>query len=680
MSELPPPSGMATLDWVVVAAYLVLAFGAGVLLARRSRGSTEDFFLSGRRLPWWLAGTSMVATSFAADTPLVVTGWTRAGGIGGNWRWWAYLVGAVLGVVVFSRLWRRSAVFTDVEFMEVRYSGGSARFLRAFKGVYQVVFLHCFIMGWVILAMKKVLGVLFDFGDDVLYAWGPWEFTAPWLVMFGCAVVALLYSEIAGLWGVVLTDFIQFGLALVGAIALMVWVTDAFGGVGAMVSALSQAPELASKLTYGTPVAAADPGSWGREGWEFMVFVCVMWFANKNADGSGVMVQRILASRDERHSMLATLWYVVAHYAIRPWPWIIVALASLLVLPSVALNTPVDGTVVEVAAEVVVVAPAGGGAPVRLDVPATGLDDWRVHSLVKVGDEVLAGKAVASTDDEAAYPIMMRRFLPAGLLGLLVASQLAAFMSTMDTHVNLASAYLVNDVYRRFVVKQAPERHYLRVARASGVLVLGLALVFAHFSDSVREMFDWFSALYSGLGVVYVLRWFWWRVNAWSEITALVTSGLTTLALKLHPEWFGPWLPAELVDAGQPVFAGMLLVVLCTTLPAVLVMTLATPPVDAERLAAFFARVRPLGAWGPVAKPAGWRPAPALVWARIVVAWWAGLALVLGCLFLPATLLFDGGADAWGWGLCLIGGGIVMWLAMPSLGAVTPAAEPPNLD
>ena len=247
MSAQSAGTGLVTLDWVVIGLYLLVAIGAGVLISRRARGSMENFFLSGRNLPWWLAGTSMVATSFASDTPLVVTGWTRAGGIAGNWRWWSYVVGTLLVVVVFSRLWRRSAVMTDVEFMELRYSGKPARVLRAAKGLYQVVFLHCFVMGWVILGMTKVMVVLFDLPDDPVFSLGFMHFTPAWLLMLGCVVVAMIYSEVAGLWGVVVTDLLLFAIAMIGSISAAVFALrqPEVGGLAGLVSH----PALADKLS-----------------------------------------------------------------------------------------------------------------------------------------------------------------------------------------------------------------------------------------------------------------------------------------------------------------------------------------------------------------------------------------------------------------------------------------------
>ncbi|MCB9897386.1 MAG: Na+:solute symporter [Planctomycetes bacterium] len=671
---------LAALDWAVIVGYLALALGAGLLIARRSRGDVENFFLSGRSLPWWLAGTSMVATSFASDTPLVVAGWTRAGGVAGNWRWWAYLVSTLLVVMLFARYWQRSRVMTDVEFMELRYSGPQARFLRGFKSVYQCVFLHCFVMGWVILGMTKVLVVLFDLGDEPARVMGmSVGLTWPWVVMIGCALLALVYSEVSGLWGVVLTDFVQFLFALAGAVMLMVVVVEHFGGLGPLTDQLRATAVTAGKLSSAPDtggVGLTDVAHWPAEALRTLVLVCVIWIASKNADGSGVMVQRVLACKNEKHALGATLWYAVAHFAIRPWPWILVALASLLVFPSASASSPVDGRVRAVFEDAVLVAPADGGEARRVEIPDTGVDGWTAEPTVEAGDEVRAGQAVASTDDERAYPAMMRRFLPAGLLGLLVASFLAAFMSTIDTHVNLASSYLVNDLYRRFLHKDADPAHYVRAARVTGPAVLVLALVFAAASSSVREMFDVFTELFSGMGVVYVGRWLWWRVNAWSEVAALATGALATWLVRTWPQVAGGMLPARLLDAsGGPVFEGRLLLVLAASLLVVIPVTLLTPPVERECLQVFHDRVRPLGFWGPLRSKSASRQGGVLV--RVLLGWLGAVAFVVAIVLLPGKIMLERDASLGLWiGVAVVGA----LLTIVGLSAASRAIRPGSPD
>jgi len=616
----------------------------------------------------------MVATSFSSDTPLVVTSWTRSGGVTGNWRWWGYAVGTMLAVVVFSRLWRRSGVLTDVEFMELRYSGVPASGLRAFKAVYQMLFVHCLTMGWVFLSMRKLLDVLLGLGHAPLFHVGPLAITPDWFSLIVCVVLTMVYCEVSGLWGVVVTDFIQFLVAMSGAVVLMVCVVRHFGGVGPLVDAIAASPyaeTLGSGPARAGQLVERPPSEWSAPVWDFVIFVGLLWCANKNADGGGVVIQRMLATKDERHSLLGTLWYAVANFALRSWPWILVALATLLLLPRVHVTAPVDGRVTEAGPGRVVLAPHDGTPPLELPVPDSGLPDWSTSLRVEPGDDVARGAVLAATDDEQAYPVMMRRFLPAGLFGLMVASFLAAFMSSMSSHMNLATSYLVNDVYRRFLRPEASQAHYVRVARLTTPLVIVIAVVFAASSPSVIGLFDTFSKLFAGVGLVYLLRWFWWRVNVWSEIAGLLTSAVLTLSLVVWPGPASALLPAGLTAGGEPTIAGSLLLVFLGSVLVVVPVTLLTRPVDNDHLAAFFARVRPMGLWGPVPKPPGY-VAPGLTWwLRLLLAWTAAIVSVLGFLFLPGTLLLAGGEHVILWTACAFGGLLVLWKALPDMGART---------
>jgi len=380
---------MAPADWAIVGAYLAFALAVGVVFARRAGQSTNEFFISGRNLPWWLAGTSMVATAFASDTPLVVTGWVRESGISFNWIWWSFAIGGMFSVFLLSRLWRRAEVITDVELTELRYGGRPAAVLRAFRGAYTAIPVNCITLAWVIVAMKKLMEVLL--GID------------PVLSVAICLLLTLLYATLSGFWGVVVTDLMQFVLAMTGSLTLCVLTVARLGGLAAMRAQAESASALGGKLTHFFPRPPEGAGLLDGEFWSgpilaFGVFLFVQWWANKNADGGGVVVQR-MCSADERQSLLSTLWFNIANYALRPWPWILVAVGSLVMFPTVS--------------------------------------------------------------GEDAYPFMMKALAPAGLMGLLVAAFLGAFMSTVDTHLNLSSAYIVNDVYRRFIRKDAPERHYV---------------------------------------------------------------------------------------------------------------------------------------------------------------------------------------------------------------------------
>jgi len=675
--KLPPPATLGWIDWLVVAAALLGAVLLGLWGSKRAGGTRENFFLSGRNLPWWLMGTSLVSTSFSSDTPLVVTGWTRVGGVAGNWRWWGYMVGTLLVVVLFSRLWRRSGVITDVEFIELRYSGLPATVLRGFKAIYQVTFVHCLVLGWVFLSMQKLLGTVLGLSNDALFTVAGVAVTPAWLSLGACVALTFLYCEASGLWGVVLTDLVQFPVAMAGAITLAVCVVGHFGGLQPLIARVAEVD--ASKLS-GLPQdidrLTGSPADWSAPLWEFVVMCGLLWCANKNADGGGLVIQRILAAKDERHSLWGTLWFAVAHFALRPWPWILVALATLVLLPTVELRAPVAGTVLELRADSVTIQPRGGGEVLQLALPSTGHDDFRVLPRVRDGSEVEAGALLAATDDEQAYPALMRRFLPVGLLGLMVASFLSAFMSAVDSHVNIAGSYLVNDVYRRFIKPVAPEAHYVRAARWVTPLVVVAALVFAMTADSVRGLFNTFTQLFGGVGLAYLLRWTWWRVNAWSEVAVLSASVVMTLAIRAWPAAFAAHLPAGLVAGGEPTVSGGLLLVFLASLVLVVPVTLLTPPVDREHLARFVDRVRPIGVWGTVARPRGWEPARPSVWIRMLAAWAGGIAGIVGLIFLQAALFLHGGADAWGWAACATAGLLLFLFTLPSLPSGHRAGQP----
>ena len=661
--SLPPPATLGWLDWAVIVAYLVGAVVIGLLGARKGSGSTVNFFLSGRSLPWWLVGISLVSSGFASDTPLFVTALTRQGGVAGNWRWWGYLVGTLLVVVLFARLWRRSGVFNDIEFMELRYSGLPAAGLRAFKAVYQVAFVHCIAMGWIFVGMQKLLGVVLGLSADPVFHLAGLDITPSWLALAVCAGLMFVYCEVAGLWGVVYADLLQFPVAMAGAIMLAIFVVAHFGGLhGLMEQVAAVDPGKLSGLPAGVETLAGSPAHWSPQVWDFIVMLGLLWCANKNADGGGVVIQRILAGKDVRHSMLGTLVYAIVNFALRPWAWILVALATLVLVPSVVVRSPVAGTIVSADSARVVVQPPDGSAAVVLDLPATGIEDWKPTPKVRAEAEVKSGGVVASTDDELAYQVFMRRFLPAGLFGLMVASFLAAFMSATSSHVNIAGSYLVHDVYRRFVRPGAPEGHYVRAARVVTPLVVLAALGIALASESVTSLFG-------GVGLAYVLRWTWWRINAWSEVAVLASSAAMTLLVKRMPEVFAPLLPAGLLtEAGAPGFTGGLLLVFAVSLVVVVPVTLLTPPVDKEHLAAFFARVRPPGFWGPVRKPADWAPGGAVWWLRLLLCWVGAVVACVGLIFLQAALFLHGGEDAWVWTAVSAGGLLVFALTLSGSG------------
>jgi solute:Na+ symporter, SSS family len=544
-------------DWLVIAAYFVLAGGIGLALARRGGRSLSDFFVSGRSLPWWLAGTSMVATTFAADTPLAVTGMVAEHGIAGNWLWWNMVMSGILTVFFYARLWRRAEVLTDAEFAEIRYSDRPATFLRGFRAIYLALPINLIIIGWVNLAMVKILSV--TVGLD------------PWVSLFILFIVTALYSTLSGLWGVVVTDFVQFGIAMVGSILLAIYAVGAVGGMDGLRAGLDERFGSADvALSFFPQVGAA----W-MPALTFFVFLGVQWWAawypGAEPGGGGYVAQRIFSARTERDGMLATLWFNVAMYALRPWPWILVALASLILYPG-------------------------------LEDPATGY----VRTIVDL--------------------------LPSPMKGLLIASFMAAYMSTISTQLNWGASYLVNDIYLRFLNPEAGERRRVAVSRAATLVLFGLsALVTANLS-SIEGAWRLLLALGAGTGLVYILRWYWWRINAWSEISAMVASLVISTAL----QWLGGF------DSNDPNdFAWLMLLTVGLSTAVWLLTTYLTAPVPDEKLIAFYHRVRPGGpGWRRVAIAAGYGPEKmdggALNWTN----WIAGVVAVYACLFGSGRIIF----------------------------------------
>ncbi|HZL99898.1 MAG TPA: hypothetical protein VFD43_06570 [Planctomycetota bacterium] len=613
---------LAPLDWVVIAVYTAAVVAVGLIYARRAGSSVDEFFLSGRTLPWWLAGTSMVATSFSCDTPLVITGWVRDHGIWKNWVWWCFLSSGMLTVFLFARWWRRGGVMTKAELAELRYGGRDGKLLRGVLGVFHAALTNTMILCWVILSAAKILDVLL--GVDKLTA-----------IAVSCSL-ALLYSLTSGFWGVVLTDLPQFAVAVVGAVILAVIGWGAVGGSAGVVAAAQAGGSFpAHALEFFPPAGPGglfDASFWTLPVAALAVYLGVSWWAVENVDGSGAAVQRIAASRDARQGMLAVLWFNFAHYALRPWPWILVALASLVLLPSIELTAPVDGVVLSADHEEVRIqaSPQDPGGPVVVPLRVAGsAGDWEVLPQVKPGDEVAAGSVVARTDSERAYVTMMGRYLPAGLLGLAIAGLLAAFMSTVDTHVNLAASFFVNDVWRRFLRPQASAAHYVLVARlaSTGAMLLGALLAWQ--ADSISDLFLFFLAFLGGVGPVYLLRWLWWRVRAAHEIVAMVASSVSTTLLTFA--WSDGWPAWPLSPDGVLTAEGRLCAVVGFSLTCTLLAIPLVPRPDPRELLPFYRRVRPMGFWGPVAAlaPEVHRPGEL---AAVIVGVLGGLVCVWGAM------------------------------------------------
>ncbi len=666
---------LAPLDWAVIAAYVVFALGVGAFYARRAGKGVEEFFLSGRSLPWWLAGTSLVATTFASDTPLLISGWIRDKGIFENWLWWCMAIGSVFTVLLFSRYWKRGEVMTSAELAELRYGGPSASALRFSLGVFQAGFTNAITLCWVMLAAAKIQGVLFDIPKE--------------LSLVIASLLALTYCSMAGLWGVVITDFVQFIMAMVGSIALA-WL--AWNGIGGMDGVREAMAAPGSDFTEETLRFFPKPGSgmfWEPSFWTAglaatAVSLGVQWWARESADGGPLVVQRVSSARSERDGVLAVLWYNVAHFALRPWPWILVGIASLVVLPHLELLSPVQGVVIGVDSEGttnwVEVQPDDGEVQ-RLFVESVGDSaDWKPTQLVaKVGESVSAGAVLTKTDSELAYVVMMQRYLGPGLLGLAVAALLAAFMSTVDTHVNLASSFFVGDIYRRFLRKNASDRHYVLVSRISGAFVLGIAGGFALLADSISDLFIFFLAFTAGVGPVYIARWFWWRVRAATEITAMISSAVAATWLtfakpmaEFAQDRIGidflmgfanvTWPLGHLADQdGTPTGAGRLVLVVLFSSACAIVVTLLLPAPRPRALVPFYEKVRPMGFWGPVRAlrpdlgPAE-RPWP------VIIGSLGGSAAILGLLLTIGGFLLERQTLMVGWGIVtVVGSACLVW-------------------
>jgi Na+/proline symporter len=555
---------LSTLDWLVVAVYGVCSLAIGLAFIRRASRGTEEFFLSGRRVSWWLLGTSLVATTFSTDTPNLVTDMVRNGGVSQNWLWWAFLLTGMCTVFFYAKLWRRSHVFTDMGFYELRYSGRGAAFLRGFRAVYLGLFFNVVIMATVTLAAIKIGGVLLGLDK--------------YQTVIGAAVLTTLYAASSGLWGVIVTDFFQFGVAMFGAFAAAYYAVrhPAVGGL----TGLFEHPEVASRLSL-----FPDFGNWEAALAAFVIPIAVQWWSTwypgAEPGGGGYVAQRMLAAKDEREAMRSTLWFNVAHYALRPWPWIIVALASLIVYPSldtIAARFPhLDPSIVR-------------------------------HDL--------------------GYPAMLV-FLPHGVLGLVVASLAAAYMSTIATHLNWGSSYLVDDVYRRFWVRNRDERHYLVVARISTVILTLLACALSLWLENALQAFQIMLQIGAGTGLIFLLRWFWWRINVWSELSAMVLSFLVALCFTFGPRWFGftPLSPPlQLVSS------------VAITTASWLVVTFLTPAADRATLQAFYDRIRPFAR--------GWRAAvvtqddPQGSFAAALACWGLGVLTVYMTLFATGYVLY----------------------------------------
>ena len=567
---------LTTIDWALLVLTLAAPIAVGIAHGRRAGRNLSQFFLSGRNLPWWLAGTSMVATTFAADTPLAVTGIVAASGVAGNWLWWNAALGSVLTVTFFARLWRRAGILTDVEFVELRYTGRAARVLRVVRALYLGLLVNCLIIGWVNLALAKVLSV--SLGWDRLTG-----------VLVGLAATGG-YAALAGLRGVVAADLVQFAIALLGAVALA-WYALSAPGVGGIAGLQAALPESTFRLWPAVGAASAPAAdaatTLALPVVAFVAYLGVQWWASwypgQEPGGGGYVAQRMMSARSERDAVLATLWFTVAHYCLRPWPWVLVALASLVLYPDLA-------------------------------------------------------------DREAGYVLVLRDHLPDGWRGLLVGAFFAAYMSTVSTQLNWGTSYLVNDVYKRFVRPDAGETHLVRVARLTTIGVMLLSGLVTFWLESVRQAWEFVLESGAGLGLVLILRWYWWRVTAVSELVAMGAAaagfvfvrGFTTVPFPDSLLYLVPWTTACWIVA-----------------------TLATRAEPMAHLIRFYRRTRPGGpGWSRVAAAAG-EPAPAALGPH-ALQWAAGCGAVYLALTATHQMLFGAPARAALLFTCALA--LVVWL------------------
>lgn len=554
---------LTSVDWLIIVAFFLVSIGIGVWASRSAGKSFKDYFLAGGKMPWWLLGVSMVATTFAADTPGLVTQLVREGGVSGNWAWWAFLLTGLLTVFVYAKLWKRSGVLTDLEFYELRYGGKAGQFLRGFRAIYLGIVFNCMVMAVVILAAIKLSGVLLG--------------ASPLTTVLVAGTVTVVYTLLGGLKGVILTDFFQFAVAMAGAIAAAVVLCDQpeIGGFANLLThekvsgKLSLLPDFSSSSIVPLLIIPLAVQWWSA------------WYPGAEPGGGGYVAQRMLSAKSESDATKATLFFQIAHYALRPWPWIIVALASIVIFPD-------------------------------------------MNSIASAFPNIDRGLL----SHDIAYPAMLAR-LPAGLLGLVIASLIAAFMSTISTHLNWGGSYVAHDFYGRFVKRDASEAELVMVGRVSTVVLMVIASVLALFIKSAGDGFKMIIQFGAGTGLIYILRWFWWRVNAWSEIVGMVVSTLVALAFVFGAKSFGE------MEAWHKISLGVLV-----TNAAWIAATFLTRPSGQETLENFYQTVRPDGGgWAPIRKSLAERGIEVPLDGSLT----SGIVAMVAATFLVYALLFGTG-------------------------------------
>ena len=570
---------LQTLDWIIIIGSILICFLPALAFGKRSGKSTAEFFASGRSVPWWLAGISMVATTFSSDTPNLVTNFVRTQGVAGNWQWWAFTLTGVATVFFYAKLWRRSGVLTDLEFYELRYSGKAATAVRGFRAIYLGLFFNCFIMGMVTLAACKIANILFGL--------------PPWQTIVFCGILNVVFAAHSGLWGVLVIDMIQFFIKMTAVIAAAYFAVEHVGGLGVMVEKLSPAmtaPDGKTVLNYLNVLP--DFG----QNWELALSVMVIplavltwasWYPGAEPGGGSYIAQRMLASKSEKDALKAVMFFNVAHYVLRPWPWILVGLASILVYPQ--------------------------------------LSD--IQAAFPNLDPKLLGHDIA-------YPAMLK-FLPAGFVGLMVGGLVAANSSTILTHLNWGASYLVHDFYRRFINKNGEERHYVFAGRIVTVLLFLLSSAVVYLLDTAKDTFDIILQVGAGTGLLYLFRWFWWRINAWCEVVAMLSSFLVSIA----------FLVIKKSGGEVPSTANSLLITIAVTTVCWVLAAYLAPQTDRKTLIEFYRKVRPAGpGWEPIREAAGISKTEAAQTGEslplALVGWLSGSITIWSSLFTVGNILY----------------------------------------
>jgi Na+/proline symporter len=581
---------VTSLDWVIVIVSIVVSFLPAVFLMRRAGRNTAEFFTSGRSAPWWLIGVSMVATTFSTDTPNLVTNMVREKGVADNWLWWSFLLTGMATVFFYARMWRRSGVLTDLEFYEIRYSGKAASFVRGFRSIYLGLFFNCVIMASVNLAAAKIANVVLG-----------WPMGKTLLI---CALLNVAFAATSGLWGVLVTDFIQFGIAMTGSFAAAYFALKQpeVGGLSGLFHRID--PKTLSFLP--------DFSDWGLALSVLIIPITIqwwsVWYPGAEPGGGSYIAQRMLASKSERDALAGTLFFNCAHYALRPWPWIIVALSSMLVFPQLS-------------------------------------DIARAFPYV---DRSLIGH-------DMAYPAMLK-FLPVGFLGLMIAGMLAAYVSTLSTHLNWGTSYLVHDFYRRFIRPGRDERHYVAVGRLVTALLMVAAAFLTLVLDTARQTFDLLLSVGAGTGLIYLLRWFWWRINAWSEVAAMASSFFVAVG----------FFVAGKAGHAVPTHVSLVITIAVTTL-VWLAATYLTQPTDRATLVSFYKLVRPAGpGWSSIRAETGVGSSPDSL-PQAFLGWMLGCVFVYAALFGTGSVLYGRTSLAAMWIALFVASGAGLIRLLPRL-------------